>query len=151
MTIRVPVGKNVEVERDAYDLFFWDRGRWRGDRISWDDFEDNDRVQLRMDHDGIDNLNREERRKADEKRVEEEKRNEEERVRREQQKTDTVKPDAEDNRYRYKRDQPAKVDTVRPDATAMTPVDNSDEPSRSQRGTLVAMETASFLFRMYRN
>lgn len=135
--IRVPVGKKIEIERNANDNFFFNSNYRRND-WNWDDFNENDRVELKMELNGLDNLSRQP--------VEEE----------EKEKpgpTDSVKPEApeatppvpNDNRYRYKPSAP-KTDTV----AYNTPVDNSGETAREDVRGRVVINGTSFLFSMYR-
>lgn len=145
LIIQVPVGKSLTVEKEAYRAFNFDRYGWRNEeRLDWDDFDEQDRVELRMETDGLDNP----RRQRENRRREEREKEIREKVEKEyRERMDTVIVPAKqqnDNRYRYK-----PSDTSKPTA-AITPVDNSDEGNKYSKGAMVAVETASFLFRMYR-
>ncbi|MCK7558643.1 hypothetical protein MKQ70_28065 [Chitinophaga sedimenti] len=139
------MGKSLTVEKEAYRAFNFDRYGWRNEeRLDWDDFDEQDRVELRMETDGLDNP----RRQRENRRREEREKEIREKVEKEyRERMDTVIVPAKqqnDNRYRYK-----PSDTSKPTA-AITPVDNSDEGNKYSKGAMVAVETASFLFRMYR-
>jgi len=59
IVVKVPVGKNIEVDRDAYHRYHFVRG-WKEDW--WDDWDEWDRdhdgpVELKMTIDGLDNIN----------------------------------------------------------------------------------------------
>ncbi|WP_295126217.1 PspC domain-containing protein [uncultured Chitinophaga sp.] len=143
VTIKVPVGKKLDIEREVHELFDFDRTRWRGEWWNWDDFNDNDHVELRMESDGFDNLNREEKKQEEPA----------------QPKIDTTVPEApaapapNDGRYRYKRE-PAKADTTaapRTTAVTNTPVDNSNDRETKASWTRASINGFSFLFSMYRD
>jgi phage shock protein C len=98
VVVKVPVGKNIEVDKDAYHHYNFIRG-WKEDW--WDDWDEWDRdhdgpVELKMTIDGLDNIHIEKVQKE-----------------REERRQDEARPsgDSLQNNYRYRNSREKKSDS----------------------------------------
>ncbi len=131
ITIKVPVGKNLDIDDEAFHRYNFRRGRhgdwWDG----WDDWDHgrSGSLQLRMTQDGLDDLN-EDKRDDDDNR-------------------ETPTEDSLQDHYRYKGNEEKKQDTPAPAPADSKPVTHASATATAQLNMPEVESASMILYSVY--